>query len=122
MGVFLTTLQRLKIPSENIRLILNKEESNVGIEVDQVAKLFPGGFQSVLPYSREVSRSINLGMPVLAASPGSDVSKRLAAGMVPLLPAGTAVPLPAAPQGEKRSFGDRLRRRPIRPVVAEVLS
>jgi pilus assembly protein CpaE len=121
MGVFLTTLQRLKIPSDNVRLILNKEESNVGIEVDQVAKLFPQGFSSVLPYSREVSRSINLGMPVMAASPGTDVSRRLADGMMPLLPAGVEVPSLAVPS-EKRSFADRLLRRSSRPVVAEVMS
>ena len=122
MGVFLTTLQRLKIPQDNIKLILNKEESNVGIEVEQVEKLFAQGFSSVLPYSREVSRSINLGMPVLAAAPGSDVSRRLAAGMAPLLPAGTEVSRIAADAAPKRSFAERLRRRSPRTVTAEVLS
>ena len=67
MSVFLGTLERLKIPTDNIRLILNKAETDVGIDVDQVTKLFPQGFASVLPYAKEVSRSINLGMPVLAA-------------------------------------------------------
>ena len=120
MGVFLTTLQRLKIPSDNIRLILNKEESNVGIEVDQVEKLFPQGFSSVLPYSREVSRSINLGMPVLAASPGTDVSRKLAAGMVPLLPSDAEVPEVAA--NPRRALTSRLLNRTSRPAVAaEVL-
>jgi pilus assembly protein CpaE len=118
MGVFLTTLQRLKIPSDNVRLILNKEESDVGIEVDQVVKLFPQGFSSVLPYSREVSRSINLGVPVLAASPASDVSRKLAAGMASLLPAGVEVaPEPMQP---KRAFASLLRRSP-RHVTAEVV-
>ena len=120
MGVFLTTLQRLKIPSDNIRLILNKEESNVGIEVDQVEKLFPQGFSSVLPYSREVSRSINLGMPVLAASPGTDVSRKLAAGMAPLLPNGVDVPV--VPEQAKRALAGRLLHRSSRPVATEVLS
>jgi pilus assembly protein CpaE len=121
MGVFLTTLQRLKIPSENVRLILNKEESNVGIEVDQVEKLFAQGFSSVLPYSREVSRSINLGMPVLAASPGADISRKLALGMTPLLPAGIEVA--SAADEPRRAFGPRWFRRPSRPSLsAEVLS
>lgn len=121
MGVFLTTLQRLKIPQDNIKLILNKEESNVGIDVDQVEKLFSQGFSSVLPYSREVSRSINLGMPVLAASPGVEVSRRLAAGMIPLLPHGTEVHVPAG-ETARRSLGGWMRRRPNPTITAEVLS
>ena len=117
MGVFLSTLQRLKIPQDNVRLILNKAESNVGIEVDQVARLFPQGFSSVLPYSKEVSRSINLGLPVLAASPSADVSRKLAEGMSGFLPDGT--PVEAEPEPVRRSLADRLRRRPSL-VTAEV--
>ncbi len=86
MGVFLSTLERLRIPTENIRLVLNKAESDVGIDIDQVTKLFPQGFESVLPYAKEVSRSINLGMPVMAASPNAQISKRMAAAMSTLLP------------------------------------
>jgi pilus assembly protein CpaE len=121
MGVFLTTLQRLKIPSENIRLILNKAEENVGIDVDQVVKLFPQGFSSVLPYSREVSRSINLGIPVLASSPGADVSRKLAEGMTPLLPDGVEMePIADEP---KRAIAARWFKRPSRtPLSPEVVS
>src|SRR5207248_8046605 len=83
MGVFLSTLQRLRIPSDNVRLILNKAESNVGIEIDQVTRLFPQGFSSVLPYSKEVSRPINFGLPALSASPSAEVRQQLPAGMTP---------------------------------------
>jgi len=114
MGVFLTTLQRLKIPADNVQLILNKAESNVGIEVEQVVKLFPQGFSSILPYSREVSRSINLGMPVLAAAPGTDVSRKLAAGMTPLLPGGAPV-VESAPLARPRR--SPLFRRFARPAT-----
>ncbi len=86
MSVFLSTLERLKVPTDNIRLILNKAESDVGIDIDQVTKLFPQGFESVLPYAKEVSRSINLGMPVMAASPQAEISSLMAAGMKLLLP------------------------------------
>jgi pilus assembly protein CpaE len=86
MSVFLSTLDRLKVPSENVRLILNKAESDVGIDIAQVTKLFPQGFESVLPYAKEVSRSINLGMPVMAASPTAEVSSLMAAGMMLVLP------------------------------------
>ena len=77
MGVFLSTMDRLKIPADNVRLILNKAERDVGIDVEQVKKLFPQGFSAVLPYSKEVSKSINLGLPVVASSPAAPVSRRI---------------------------------------------
>ncbi len=85
MSVFLSTLDRLKVPTEHVRLILNKAETDVGIDIDQVTRLFPQGFESVLPYAKEVSRSINLGMPVMAASPTAEISSRMAGGMKNLL-------------------------------------
>lgn len=86
MSVFLSTLDRLKVPTEHVRLILNKAETDVGIDIDQVTKLFPQGFESVLPYAKEVSRSINLGMPVMAASPTAEISSLMAGGMKLVLP------------------------------------
>jgi pilus assembly protein CpaE len=86
MSVFLGTLERLKVPTDNVRLVLNKAESDVGIDIEQVTKLFPQGFESVLPYAKEVSRSINLGMPVMAASPSAQISTLMAGGMKLVLP------------------------------------
>ncbi|CAA9222242.1 MAG: hypothetical protein AVDCRST_MAG10-740 [uncultured Acidimicrobiales bacterium] len=86
MGVFLNTLEKLKISSDNVKLILNKAERDVGLDVDQVTRLFPQGFTSVLPYAKEVTKSVNVGTPVLAFAPTADVSRRIAAGMSPLLP------------------------------------
>ena len=77
MGVFLNTLDKLKIPSDNINLILNKAEKDVGIDVEQITKLFPQGFQAVLPYAREVSKSVNVGTPILAFAPASETSTRI---------------------------------------------
>ncbi len=86
MGVFLNTLEKLKMPGENVKLILNKAERDVGLDIDQVTRLFPQGFQAVLPYAREVSKSVNVGTPILAFSPGSEVSHRIEAGLAPILP------------------------------------
>ncbi len=86
MGVFLNTLEKLKIPADNVNLILNKAEKDVGIDVEQVTRLFPQGFQAVLPYAREVSKSVNVGTPILAFSPGSEISHRIETGLAPLLP------------------------------------
>ena len=86
MGVFLNQLERLKIPADNIKLILNKAEHDVGIDVDQVTRLFPKQFSAVLPYAKEVSRSINLGMPVIASSPTAEISRLMSSGLRELLP------------------------------------
>jgi pilus assembly protein CpaE len=86
MSVFLSTLDRLRIETDNLRLVLNKAEDDVGIDIDQVTKLFPQGFESILPYAKEVSRSINLGMPVMAASPDAEISRLMAGGMKFVLP------------------------------------
>jgi pilus assembly protein CpaE len=86
LGVFLQTLDKLRIPSDNISLILNKAERDVGLDIGQITRLFPQGFKAILPYAREVSRSINMGMPVLASDPTSEVSRKLAACLLEYLP------------------------------------
>ncbi len=82
LGVMLATLKKLKVPSERIRLLLNKVEPDVGIDVERVEQYFPQGFSMVIPYGREVNRSLNMGQPVLAYAPRGDVSKVLASGLL----------------------------------------
>jgi pilus assembly protein CpaE len=107
MSVFLGTLDRLKIPSDNVKLILNKAESDVGIDIAQVTKLFPQGFESVLPYAKEVSRSINLGMPVMAASPQAEISRLMTSGMRHVLPEDVNVPVPEEDTAKRGLFRRR---------------
>lgn len=108
MGVFLSTMERLKIPADNVRLILNKAERDVGIDVDQVKKLFPQGFSAVLPYAKEVSRSINLGLPVVAASPTAEISRRIVDGFRELT--GAEPELEAADSGARAGWRKFLHR------------
>ena len=112
MGVFLNTMEKLKIPSDNVKLILNKAESDVGIDVDQITRLFPQGFTSVLPYAQEVTKSVNVGTPMLAFDPNSDVSRRMAAGMGPLLPEGMQSKVPTFTEP-----GTARKAQPVRPHV-----
>lgn len=112
MGVFLNTLEKLKISSDNVKLILNKAERDVGLDVDQVTRLFPQGFTSVLPYAKEVTKSVNVGTPVLAFTPQADVSRRMAAGMSPLLPEANRGKALAAEGPSKRSLFARMFNRP----------
>jgi pilus assembly protein CpaE len=86
LGLFLQTLQKLRISSDNVSLVMNKVEKDIGIDVEQITKLFPQGFRSTLPYAKEVSRSVNMGRPILGANPESDISKRIAAGLAEFLP------------------------------------
>ena len=115
MSVFLGTLERLKISSENVKLILNKAETDVGIDVDQVTRLFPQGFSAVLPYAKEVSRSINLGMPVAASSPQSEVSRLMVKGFADLLPDAVTARMASAPEAsaEGGRFKRLFRRAPV---------
>jgi pilus assembly protein CpaE len=111
MGVFLNTLDKLKIPSEHVQLILNKAEKDVGIDIEQITKLFPQGFMSVLPYAREVSKSINVGMPVLAFNPNADVSRRIASGLRSYLPEDVRDRVPEVSSNSHNGFLGRLFRR-----------
>ena len=118
LGVFLQTLEKLRIPSDNISLILNKAERDVGLDIGQITRLFPQGFKAILPYAREVSRSINIGMPVLAADPTAEVSRKLAACLVEYLPDGERsraaeqLEQPAKTQGRFKLFGRALNLAP----------
>ncbi len=94
MRVFLSTLSRLKIPSDGLHLVLNKAEKNVGFSDKDVEQILGRPFDLVLPYDREVSRAVNLGQPVTEAAPASDVSRRLVGGLPALVP-GVAVAAPA---------------------------
>lgn len=104
LGIMLATIKQLKVPAERIKLLLNKVEPDVGIDVARVEQYFPQGFSMVIPYGREVNRSLNMGQPVLAYASRSEVSKALLAGMTGLLPGGGGNDdaEPAAPTGKRR--------------------
>lgn len=111
MGVFLSTLEKLKIPADNVKLILNKAERDVGLDVDQVTRMFPQGFTSVLPYAREVSKSVNVGTPILAFAPTAEVSQRMADGLVHLLPEDSRYRVTALQAPDRSSWLARMFRR-----------
>lgn len=105
MRVFLSTLDRLKIPHDGLHLVLNKAEKNVGFTGSDVEQILGRPWDLVLPYDREVSRAVNLGLPVTEAAPDTDVSRQLVAGISKILP-GIEVTTPAPPP--RRGFFARL--------------
>jgi len=123
MGVLLSTLEKLKIPADNIKLVLNKAERDVGLDVHQVIKMFPQGFHSVLPYAREVSKSVNMGTPILASSPTAEISQRMTEGLVSLLPEANRLPLTGqGPPGRSSWLGRLFRRRASSPASGAALA
>ena len=86
LGLLLSTMQQLKVPADRVQLVLNKVEPDVGMDVGQVTRHFPQGFEMVIPYGRDVNRSLNMGMPLLAFAPGCEVGKVLGAGLGTVLP------------------------------------
>jgi pilus assembly protein CpaE len=86
LRLFLQTLDRLRIPQDDLSLILNKDQTGVGIESEDIERLFPRGFRSKIPYSRQVPRSMNSGVPLFASEPHSLVSGGVVDGIVDLLP------------------------------------
>jgi pilus assembly protein CpaE len=81
MRVFLSTLEKLRINSDTIGVVLNKVEEDVGINISDVQDVLDNRIVSILPYSREVSRSINKGKPALVSAANSDIGKKLSDGM-----------------------------------------
>ena len=77
LGVFLTTLRKLRIDDSHIRLLLNKVEADVGITAKQAQESFHGRFVAFVPADRSVSRSINSGNPIVESAPRSPVARAL---------------------------------------------
>jgi pilus assembly protein CpaE len=105
MRVFLQTLDRLKISTKDVSIILNKAERGTGIDLPKVERLYEQGFSAVLPYAPEVTKSINVGQPVILIDPGAEISRKFYAGATALIP-----PAPGAvlPWNGHRERGGRL--------------
>jgi len=86
MRVFLSTLERLKIPQDGVHLVLNKAERQVELSPSDIVEVLGRPWALELPYDREVSRSVNLGLPVSESAPRCEVSRRLVAGVTTLVP------------------------------------
>ena len=86
LRLFLQTLDRLHIADHDVSLVLNKEQSGVGLDAEDVEQLFPMGFRSRIPFDRDVPRSMNAGVPVIEAYPTSPVSGEIVRSIVEFLP------------------------------------
>lgn len=96
LGVFLDTLKRLKIPDEHLRLVLNKTDSDIGLDVPDIQRAFNDRFIGTIPQSRLASRALNLGTVAIEINPRAPVSKRIVEALKHVLPdhLATAATLP----------------------------
>ena len=115
LRTFLATLGHLGIGPGDLRLVLNRADPNIDSndrnnsgDGAPVRDLFEQKFESVLPHSTDVARSARLGLPVLAAAPGAEISSLLAETMLPILPAASHVRAATASTRPLGRLGRRL--------------
>lgn len=71
----LQTLELLSFPSERIRVLLNRANSNVGIKRGEVERALESKIRFDLPSDRAVPMAVNRGKPVVLADGGADFSR-----------------------------------------------
>jgi pilus assembly protein CpaE len=69
----LTTLVRLGQPREKLRVVLNRADTKVGLQISEVEKTLGAEVDVQIPSSRDVPLSINQGLPLAAGKPRSVV-------------------------------------------------
>jgi pilus assembly protein CpaE len=102
----LETLQLMEYPAEQVRLVLNRAQSRVGITQGDVVAVLGREPDVLVPSDREIPRAVNEGVPIVQARPQSvpaEAFRELAA-----LFASTPVPVGAAAV-ENGSSGSRRR-------------
>lgn len=110
LRVFLETLKKLNLPADQISVIVNKAESGTGIDLREIEPLYPQGFSAVLPYAKQVSWSINMGVPVLTADPDSDISRKFVGSALKLAKPveGVILPWSTSTSDPRRGWFSRL--------------
>ncbi|HEV3363999.1 MAG TPA: AAA family ATPase [Acidimicrobiia bacterium] len=101
LGRYLGAMERLGMAAANISVVLNKAETDTGLRtVDMEAEL-GRRFEAMVPYSRDVPRSVNVGVPLIVGKPKSPIANRLTTALATVLPghhpAAAPAPIPAEP-------------------------
>jgi pilus assembly protein CpaE len=86
LGRYLVAMERLGMAAGNISVVLNKAESDVGLDAVEMEAELGRPFAAVLPYSRDVPRSINVGVPLIVNKPKAPISTQLTAALSAVLP------------------------------------
>lgn len=111
LSVFLDTIKRLKIDDARLRLVLNKIDSDVGLDVKQAQETFSGRFVGLISQSRAIMRSMNVGTVVIESEPRHKVAKELIKSVHDVLPEPLSTLVRASSAGTEGGFLSRLRSR-----------
>ncbi|MEA2218404.1 MAG: pilus assembly protein CpaE [Solirubrobacteraceae bacterium] len=71
----LETLERMGYDDNNIRFLLNRADTQVGISLDDVHAIVGRMPDVLVPSDREVTRSVNEGVPIVLKNRGSEAAK-----------------------------------------------
>jgi pilus assembly protein CpaE len=105
----LETLDLMGYSPENITLILNRADSRVGITHDDVSAIIGRTPEVLIPSDREIPRSVNEGMPIVASRERSEAARafeRLADRHAKLAPV-TSAAVPAKESTRRLAMGWR---------------
>jgi pilus assembly protein CpaE len=73
----LETLLTIGVPRERFRIVLNRADSRVGLDVSDVERVMKLQVDAMIPSSRLVPTCLNKGRPVVLEVPNSDVSSSI---------------------------------------------
>jgi pilus assembly protein CpaE len=96
------TLERMGYAAGDIRFLLNRADTQVGITLDDVQAVVGRVPDVLVPSDRAVTRSVNEGTPIALKSPGSEAGK--AFHLLAALIAGTPDGAPAGKRRRRLSF------------------
>jgi pilus assembly protein CpaE len=115
----LETLERMEYDRRRVKILLNRANTNVGIEREDVQAILGRDVDILVPSSREITKSVNQGQPI-ALQRGTEAAKAYRAlaslyieearqrsaneGMAPVIELPTGAAEPAAPQGRQSIF------------------
>jgi pilus assembly protein CpaE len=105
----LETLDLLNYPRDRWRVVLNRADSKVGLQLGEVEKTLRVPISVQIPSSRSVPASINRGVPIVLDEPGHPVSQAIKQFAETFAAGVPAKALPASMRTDNRRFG--LRRR-----------
>ena len=86
MARYLSALERLGVAPGRISVVLNKLDSDSEFDPIGMAAELGREFAATIPYSRDVARSLNVGVPLITGKPKSRVSTLLTAVLSNALP------------------------------------
>ena len=97
LGRFLGALERLGMADGHISVVLNKGEDDTGLDAVDIADELGRRVEAMVPYSRDVSLSVNTGVPLIVGKPKSAIANLLATALSVVLPGNRPAEPLAAP-------------------------